>query len=116
MTKEEFKAMPKDTKLVQIIYDYEKGVTYIKYFQYRDYKNFGHFMRDCVNKYNNHYITSTCDGSPEMWCTEDKLNIALENMKEILVKHEKKIIDKASTNIKLIKDSGIMIDTSLLDR
>lgn len=115
MTKEEFKSLPKETKLVQIIYDYEKRTVHIKYFSRYYYKNFGNSSRDIINKYNNHYIARTCSGAPVMWCTEDRLDITLENFKNFLVKHEKEIIEKSLANIETIENSKIMIDTSLLN-
>ena len=115
MTKEEFRDLPKEAKLVQIIYDYKKGVFHIRYFSHQYYKNFGNFKIDIINKYNNHYITRTCSGSPEMWCTENKLRTALENFNNILVKREKDVIKEALTNIEIIKNNNVMIDTSLLN-
>ena len=110
MTKEEFKVLSKDDRLIQIIYDCEKGIIHIKYFPYCYYKNFDNSHRESINKYNNHYVTRTCDNNYEMWCTEDKLNVALNNLKEILIKREKELIDKAINNIKVIARSQVVAE------
>lgn len=108
MTKEEFRTLSQDDKLVQIIYDCKRGIIHTKYFPYCYYKNFGNSHRDSINKYNNHYVTRTCDNNYEMWCTEDKLNVALNNLKEILIKREKELVDKAINNIKVIARSQVV--------
>lgn len=110
MTKEEFRTLSQDDKLVQIIYDCKRGIIHTKYFPYCYYKNFGNSHRDSINKYNNHYVTRTCDNNYEMWCTEDKLNVALNNLKEILIKREKELIDKAINNIKVIARSQVVAE------
>lgn len=115
MDKKEFRALPKETKLVKIIYDYNNGTYTITYYPHSLYKNFGNIKRDLVNKYNHHYyLYDSSTRCSEAWCTEDKVSIALQTFKNEMCEQQEKIISEAQNNIARIVNGKVVIDNSYI--
>lgn len=103
MTTAEFRALPEDMRIARVYYDANEHKFVADFYDHNFYKNWGHWYREAVNKYDNHFIYYLSNYTPAIVCTEDKYEIAMKNFRNALIKQQNQIIEDAENAIDNIK-------------
>ena len=95
METKEFRSLPDFTVIIRVAYNTKENKLSITRYPFSVCKNWGHFYRTAVNRYENHYVCYAYGGNPTIYCTEDKFEIAMKNFRDFLIKNQKKVVDEA---------------------
>lgn len=105
MTTAEFRALPESMRIVRIYYDVSSRKFIVDFYDHDFYKNWGNGFREPINKYDNHFIFYLANHTPAIMCTEDKLQVAMKNFRNALIKEQNQIIEDAENAIDDIKSA-----------
>ena len=115
MTTAEFRALPKSMRIVRIYYDIKEHKFVADFYDHDFYKNWGHWYREAVNKYDNHFIYYLSNHTPAMVCTEDRFEITMKNFRNALIKEQNQIIEDAENTVDNIKSAyRALMDKTIL--
>lgn len=105
METKEFRSLPDFTVIIRVAYITKENKLSITRYPFSVCKNWGHFYRTAVNRYENHYVCYAYGGNPAIFCTEDRFEIAIKNFRDFLIKNQKKVVDEAKDILYDIENS-----------